>query len=290
MESVDMQRDWTQDKTVKRLHSASLKMLSVLDTVCKNNHIEYCLAFGTLLGAIRHKGYIPWDDDMDVWMTRENFEKLMKCRDQFPEEYAFVPSDEERMYFDSTSHLYYKNVHLQLDPAVEENYGKLKTCLHLDIGMIDNTYKGFRGNFQRVELCVLSGLLGGWRHKALRERHPMPIGLPLIVLQFFGRGVPLSWLRKRYAKVASRYNHKKDTNACFHSNGAFVKYLFPKRCFDKIIYTPFETTELPIPGGYDEILRILYGDYMQLPPPEDRHFRWAYILTSPEDYVFEQDA
>ena len=67
-------------KNLDELHNVLFEMLNVFDSFCRENNIEYSLAYGTLLGAVRHKGFIPWDDDLDVMMTRENYNKFLSSR------------------------------------------------------------------------------------------------------------------------------------------------------------------------------------------------------------------
>ena len=88
------------EKYVKKLQLAELQILKEIDKICQDNNIEYYLCGGTLLGAIRHKGFSPWDDDIDIAMTRKNYCKFLKiCQEKLPNEYFLDCYETNKKYY-----------------------------------------------------------------------------------------------------------------------------------------------------------------------------------------------
>lgn len=88
----------SEQEIMKKLHDKSYEMLCRFDDICRKHGIKYCLVHGTLLGAVRHKDFIPWDDDIDIYISRENYNKLLEFRDEFKPYYIHEPNPEDRSF------------------------------------------------------------------------------------------------------------------------------------------------------------------------------------------------
>lgn len=261
---------------MEKLHEGQLAILSEFDRVCRAHDIPYCIAGGTLLGAVRHKDFIPWDDDMDVYMKRENYEKLLKYVDEFKEPYKFLlPDGTENCFWDYTARLVSTNCRLKHNEAENSFYQHTNNeFLFLDIFPLDQTYSGARHALQALQLKIIYGLAMSRRYKVSYDDYPSLISkLEAFVLSKVGALCRMDKLYARYSRIQRKYNGRTDTTHEFPSS-ITAKYL------GKLNYGAGwhdETTEMTIrgksvlaPKAYEEVLRSLYGDYMALPPEDKR--------------------
>lgn len=282
----------TDNEILQKLHERCLEMLKIVDGICKKYDITYYLAYGSLLGAVRHQGIIPWDDDIDIWITRDNLEKFCQHLDELPTDYALIMPEDygPDKCFDVIPHFVYRKMYFQLNEDASHFYNDNHLWVGLDFFLLDRTTKGLGGVLQRFELSALYAFMGAYRHKMFFAHCS---ALRKIVNPFFllmGRHIPLDWLRRRVIEVADRYNDRDDANYCFCSTISF-KYLWlvmPEKCFGAPQHLKFENLLISAPQDPDIMLRMTYGDYMKLPPENERILHWGFDWMDPNTLVFEE--
>lgn len=293
LEEVRLMEDIDKDKLVlDKVHAINFEMLKEFNYVCRKHGIQYFLNYGSCLGAIRHQGFIPWDNDVDVCMTRENYEKLVPWKDEFSDKCRFIPPDDlgNKKYFDCVPRLNYKKAYMLMDEDACKFYENHNNRIDLDMFLIDKTYDTFKGKFQRFEIACLYGLMNAYRHESAFFDYSKSMKVANAILRKIGRCFSLNWLRKRVDKVAKRFDNDSKAPYYFISNCALckLKLLFPADIFDKAIDVPFESLNVYVPEKYDEFLRLIFGDYMVLPPESARVPHWGRILISADTFVFEE--
>ncbi len=254
--------------TQEEHHKIIYELLYILDDFCSQNNIRYFLSDGTLLGAVRHHGIIPWDDDADVMMEREEYERFQKLIIKNP------PKGFEAYTIYNTTGYYY--------PFIK--FGKKGTLLVEPFGYVPS--KGIGIN---IDIFPIDGCPGSnYRQACTYAKNFFPRYYNLLNKRFnnsnksrkqlFNYYCHLSYhipfiqksFFKRIYKEAASYSCKETLffsciSWCFYGD----KEVHACHTIDSIIRVPFGNRLLPIPSGYDEILRMEYGDYMT-PPPEDK--------------------
>lgn len=279
-------------ETLKKIHDINYEMLKTFDSVCRKYGITYSLNYGTLLGALRHKGFIPWDNDIDIVMTRENYHRLEEKKDYFEEIYSFIQPETlgDKKYLDCVPRLNYKAAYIKMDQETCRYYYNRNNRIDLDIFLIDKTYDTWKGKLQRFELAVLYGMMNAYRHKSFFADYDKKMVMANNILCYLGRHISLPWLRKRVDKVARRFEGDDEAPYYFISNDALHKLtlLFPANIFSGTADVQFEGLKVEVASGYDEMCRIIYGDYMQLPPEGERVPHWGRILITADAFVFQE--
>ena len=235
--------------SLPEIHAELIEQLRDINAVCERHGIEYNLMCGTLLGAVRHKGIIPWDDDVDLLMTRENFEKF---RVVYPKE---CDKRFELTYLDTWT------------PRVMNHDPKLAAAF-TDFFILDRVpAAGIKRKLWFLRLHLLQGMMKknvdysrfSWKNKILIfTTHLM--GLPFSMQQ------KAKWYEKCSTTV-------KEGNDLCMSNGAFelMMHIWHPEQFEEKIRVPFEGIDCLIPKKWDEVLTILFGpDYMTPPPENER--------------------
>lgn len=280
------------EETIKKIQKINYKMLEEFDKICRLHDVQYFLNYGSLLGAVRHKGFIPWDNDIDTIMTRDNYDKLSQFQDEFDKRYYWLPSDlfGNKKYYDCVPRLGYKAAYICLDEEACRFYMNNNNRIHLDMFLIDKTYDNFWGKLQRFELAVIYGLMNAYRHESFFFDYDNKMKLANAILKPIGKYISLTWLRNRADKVARRFN--KDTNApyFFISNDVLRKLnmLFPKEIFESTVDMKFGEINAKVACGYDAMCRIIFGEYMNLPPKEERVPHLGRLLITSDLYVFQE--
>ena len=263
------------EETLKHLHDLELMILKDFIKICEENNLNYYMYAGSLLGTIRHKGFIPWDDDLDVIMFRDDFEKFKKI---FPTlnnpKYDLLSNEINEDYFYYFAKLMLKNT------KIEAEWNKqlsLHVGINIDIFVLDDIsdnkfsrkcqiWKSFFYN----RLLITSNL----------KLDNLPFFIKLIshtlyyILKLFK--LNNSRLMKKSLRFLNEYSNK-NSECVFDISANLNEYplIFKKSDFGKGKKSDFEDMKVNVPENYDEILTTLYGDYMQLPPEEKRYNHMA---------------
>ena len=248
---------------LRHLQMVIMEIMKDIDAVCKNNNIEYYLLGGSAIGAIRHKGFIPWDDDLDIIMDHENYEKFFRiCRQELsPEKYYIQEALKDWPMLFSKIRL--KGTYLE-EPGA---YGtdKDQRGIFLDIFKLDNAPKSTMAKkwqylCGKYVLCYAL-LKRGYKEASLKKKILMYSALPLNIKSL--RNFFMHQLTKYNDKITGEY-------ATFGERYRYKATFYRKDLFGKPLYVPFEDTMLPVPEKYDEMLTQLFGDYMTPPPVKEQ--------------------
>ena len=222
-----------------------LDIIKIFHTFCENKGIRYFLYGGTCLGAVRHKGFIPWDDDLDICLDRENYNKLISCFNEC-----------EGLNMHKTIWIY--RVQKNGAQAIK---GYVPT---LDVFVIDNapdSSLSFRLKIFR--LAVLQGML---KEGVRYEGFSLINKIYLFVTHILGKLFPVSLLRKWYDNVSRTGNRTVTQKVhCTNTSYEWINKKYPAGTWSRAVLADFEDAEFYIPADYDDYLRTCYGNYMELP-------------------------
>ncbi|MGN0177624.1 MAG: phosphorylcholine transferase LicD [Methanobrevibacter sp.] len=258
------------DKILKHLQSLELMILKDFIKICEENDLTYYMYAGSLLGAIRHNGFIPWDDDLDVIMFRDDFEKFKKIFNSPNDKYKLLSIETEKDYFHLLSKLMLNNTKFEEKwvNQVDFNIG-----INIDIFVLDDLSDNkLKRSFQLKKSFLYNKLLIMSKIKL----DDLPFITKVIthvgyhILNLFR--IKPSTINKKCLSFLKKY---KNPNAEYvfdiSANANEYPQIFRKSDFESIKRIKFEDIEVNVPANYDYILKSLYGDYMQLPPKEDRY-------------------
>ena len=265
----------TNDYGLLKVHEAELVMLKELDAFCRENGIEYILDSGTLIGAVREHGFIPWDDDVDIVMTGENFERFQKAlSEKAPENMQLIgPRDyaAEGKFFDFAYKLTDPRTSRREDNADGKLYDEKLNHLWIDVFSYENIPDGkLAAAFTVLRHRLLYLLALGHRDTA----HIKTSALMKVLtapFRLFGHMIPIEKLcahKDRLSKKDRGTKTKKYFVPSYQPD--WLQVWYDKEWYKEIIRVPFEDTLLPVPAGYDAMLTAMYGDYRKRPEEKDR--------------------
>lgn len=246
---------------IKKLHERILGILLQFDKVCREHDLRYCICGGTMIGAVRHKGFIPWDDDLDVSMPRPDYERLIAhSKEWLPEPLEFVCAENDPEY-----PLPFGKIQDASTTLIErDHYYYLGGC-YIDVFPFD-AYPdtAFGRRIQRMKYVYLSKMLYFMHRDPFRHGHGPASWLPLLARKIY----TMPGLQKRIRKVMTRY----DYNDCRYAASYTDVYdrIVPKEVVDTYCDYEFEGHTVRGIKHYDRYLKQMYGDYMTVPPVEDR--------------------
>ena len=256
------------DDTLKHLQKTQLIILKQFIKICEENNITYFIYGGSLLGTIRHEGFIPWDDDIDVILFREDYEKLNKILStKIDEKYNFLNVFNEETYHHTWAQLTLKNTLLEYWWANQVDYD---TNIYIDIFILENIPNNKFKRFVHKWTCFALNQLTMYSY----FKYDNPSKFKKIIQQSIYYLIKISpvspnTIKKKCFKKFSKYANESCNQVCD----------FPAICqmpvSNKTDWLPakkakFEDLEVNIPNNYDKILTRIYGDYMELPPKESR--------------------
>lgn len=236
---------------LRRQQERMLELLCEIDRICQKHGIRYWLSSGTLIGAVRHGGFIPWDDDLDIEMMREDYDRLMDILPtELPSTMALQNHRTDHTYF-----FFYAKVRDRRSLLSEgNNYDRMwkEQGIYIDI---------FPLEYQPISIHKISEKTAGHMYKIWRTCTDDNLGIRKVMRLFhFNRRFVFPLLRL-LCSISGTDVITSGMGIPYH-NPRFAKDIFP------LATLKFEGREFPVPHNYDHMLRLMYGDYMQLPPEE----------------------
>lgn len=263
-----------KELSIQEIQSISIEILKSVTDLCEELHLRYFLTYGTLIGAIRHKGFIPWDDDIDIMMPRKDYEELLSyflahkednpylelfnpetCSDypymisRFCDNRYLLEVENEKPYgigifidvypLDGLGDTLADAIHFGRKGDILSTFCYQSTRIHYDSVTLTSGHKLLKAIVKIPVYCIAKIIGKNYFQRQLNKL----IRIPYDDAAYVG---PVVWL------VGGEEN------------------IFPRKWFDELIDVPYEQYNFKVPKLYDKFLRKMYGDYMQLPPEKDR--------------------
>lgn len=245
--------------TLEEIQQIMLKMLVAFDKICRDNNIEYFLAGGTLLGAVRHKGFIPWDDDIDVYVKRSDYEKLMKLRYE-DDNYEIKCYKYTKGYYFPYAKIIDKNTELYEDGRIDKNMG-----IFLDVFPLDyyNSEKDKTFNHPLFHKFLIS-IIYFVGDRVLYQKSFSP----KFILKFLLRLLCFPF-KKLIISLVEKWFTRFNSGDMYGVTIADYN-LWDAEKLEESAFYEFEGYQFNSFKNYDYFLTTQYGDYMTLPPVEKR--------------------
>ena len=248
-----------------------LQTFQAFDQFCKKNDLTYFGGYGTVLGAIRHKGLIPWDDDIDVVMPRKDYNKFLSLKDKVEGDYEIVNRDNEGYYLNFAK---FQNTKTTILPSPELPF---VLGVFVDVFAIDENdghIDKIRDKLEEYEQQLLIYLKSVRNHsfsylKRCLINHNYKVAFKTISNICYYQFLKNKSLKK-IQKLEQEFQQIRGSYYCRYAPIVKECLIFPKEWFGEGIRVPYENTTMIIPKDFDPYLRTIYGDYMQLPPVEKR--------------------
>lgn len=264
----EMRNDYLVTEKQKHVWAVEIDLLNELMELCKKHDIKIYVRAGTLLGAIRHKGFIPWDDDIDVSISRSDLRRLETFANlELKEPYFLQTALTDRRFFfgfgrlrnsDTTAYLKYYD-------SPDYNNGIFIDLIAVD-GLVDKEWKLKK---QLFELNFVSKLL--YAYYDPHKGNKIKAFLISILKNTLFRIVSYESLVSLYDKIASRYTETSDKlTVLTHGERRAKTNWNYKKDAEELVMIPFEFIKVPAPKNYECVLKNFYSNYMELPPVESR--------------------
>ncbi len=262
------------DEERRRIQQLELDILMEVDRICRKNGIQYTMGYGSLIGAIRHNGFIPWDDDIDICMLRKDYIRFKDvCKTELDNRFFYQSQDTDPEY-------YYLFDKIRLNGTVFKESFVSKWNIHhgiyIDVFPVDYipdnwfkrkiqyyTFHFFRTGVQSKYIMLQA-------RKGIRR---YMFSVAKLLYSFF----PLSFLYKNANRIAMLYDQVPQKKIMNMYTPYRMKEVFDIQMYQNFIEHEFENKKVQIVKDYDIFLRQIYGDYMQLPPMEQRNTRHTII-------------
>ena len=271
--------DFQINENQKKVWLIELDLLMEFDRVCKKHGLKYYAVYGTLLGAIRHNGFIPWDDDMDICMPRDDYEKFLKLSDEFEEPYFLQEPHTDPGYYYSMAKL--RNSRTTGFSDIRGCFG-FNSGLWIDINPIDYVNLEDCENLFN-EIDKLNAFCSAYMK--IPGKHLNDKGKRLL------RSHPYLSPMQACDDVQNKAAYLRGKKTDFLALAANTVYNITRTTyraedFEETVMWDFEgVMKLPVPKGYDNVLKVTYRDYMKFPPVEDRGLWHSNVMDAERPYT-----
>jgi len=258
----------------EKLQKVLVEILQYFVSVCEEHNLQYFVTYGTLIGAVRHKGFIPWDDDIDVAMPRDDYNRFLEIMDGKKGKYAIIYPTKENNYYLSFIKLYDTTTLMVEYRDIDCSYG-----IYIDVFPIDGTVQDKRKQQALFQKFVV---LKNQFHICSKTSvsHIKDACLKLLKFKlrtvwyelFYGvfRRKGREVLLKKMNDLMTSCPYNTAEYVVCYPGSADIKEIIKKEWINETQEGWFEGLKVKIPIDYDSFLKHIYGDYMELPPEEER--------------------
>ena len=260
------------DEILLKVWDIEIEILEQFHLFCIKNNLRYTLAYGTLIGAIRHKGFIPWDDDIDVMMPREDYEKMLKLwSEEVSDQYVLQDYNSDDDYTNNFAKIRKNNTtFIQSEDEKQKKYHK---------GIFIDVFPGDRipNNFILKKIVYIASAVNLLYSRKFCSGLNGLIGVIEKILLKTNK-TNFSKRRNYAEKIMKHWNKNTELKFVFPCTIQCCKKYLPSDMFENLKIANFENREFYITKNYDEILRNEYGNYMLFPPENEQKWKHHPIL------------
>ena len=274
-------------ETLRNLQLKELDTLIYFKDFCDKHNLLFYFCGGCCIGSIRNKGFIPWDDDIDIFMPRKDYEKMniLWNKETHPKKFVKLKTDEK--FF--SGNIFTTIVDTTATCVRANNYKlDIPFGLAMDIFPLDGCPKGFKRKTQKLWAMIYSLFLA----QVVPEKHGgvLAFGSKLLLGIFRGKKVRYSIWRYAEKKMSKYPIEDCDFITELCAGPHYMQCEYPKEIFMSSVYKEFEGLQMPIPVGYDNYLKIAFGDYLTLPPKDKQkpHHDMIYLNLTQGCYDFDK--
>lgn len=257
------------ETTINSLREVQIQILDSFVQICNEHNLRYCLCAGTCLGAVRHKGYIPWDDDIDVMMPRKDFDKFINISQNSNQTYFLDYYTTDSLYGRNFAKYCKKNT-LFIEP------NGLRQAIYIDVFAQDKVPSPEYIAQSRVPVMIHKlDAITTVRREGLKGRDFITK-----MIYWLTRWIPIKWIFNMEKKLMTRFEDLEVK--CYLNYGTrynYIKETIPICEFEPYVQMEFEGKKYNVPRNWDLYLTSLYGDYMTLPPVEKRVTHYPQLIS-----------
>lgn len=274
--------DFYVDEQRKKLWALSIDLLLETDKVCKKNNITYCMAVGSLLGTIRHHGFVPWDDDIDIFMPRKDYDRFIQLSHEFSSPYFLQTPYTDPEFYYSCARVRNSNTTYIVDTF---RYQKFNHGIYISVFPIENwVIEGGDKIVSHIKSLLREET--GYMRLSIPEDKRTDLDRQRIS-EYSGKN-PLE-VYEEINKIASQFKDLETEYCALIVNTVYPleRITYHKEDFRQTIMADFDGHKFPVPIGYDRILKRTYGNYMEFPPIEQRGLWHTGVQIDPDrPYMF----
>ncbi|OBZ11222.1 phosphorylcholine transferase LicD [Bacillus sp. FJAT-26390] len=259
---------------IKKLHSVEIEILKAFVEFCEKKKISYFLIGGSALGAARHNGFIPWDDDIDIGIPRSDYSKLLNIPEHELPAGCILNS-----FYNEKEYPYYFSKICNKNTILEENmtsHLNFRHCIYIDIFPLDGAPDSkFLQNYHYQKIRFFKKVQNIYNGMTKKEMNICKKVLISCIRFTFTR----EWLHKKLEKLSMKYKYEEQEIIANYFGSWGMREITPKKYFGDGTKLYFENGYYNVPSDYNRYLTLLYGDYMQMPPEEKRksHHSFKFI-------------
>ena len=275
--SMDFFRDEVRNgffipTAVKQAWAAQLQVLDVIETICRKHDITYFADWGTILGTVRHGGYVPWDDDMDICMKREDYTRFKEAaKTELPKDFRIHDYEHQEDHWLFLSRVA-NSVHINFEPEHMKQFHNFPYIAGIDIFVLDYLYKDEQQEKQRCEevkhiIAVADSIIAGEIAQPVKEANLIQLEQKYhktFNRKLDNRHMGIELYRLAEEQMARVPKEESDRMAQIFPWGLLGNRGQDKKYYEKFVRLPFENTTMPVPADYHRILSGRYHDYFKI--------------------------
>lgn len=275
--SMDFFRDEVRNgffipTAVKQAWAAQLQVLDVIETICRKHDITYFADWGTILGTVRHGGYVPWDDDMDICMKREDYTRFKEAaKTELPKDFRIHDYEHQEDHWLFLSRVA-NSVHINFEPEHMKQFHNFPYIAGIDIFVLDYLYKDEQQEKQRCEevkhiIAVADSIIAGEIAQPVKEANLIQLEQKYhknFNRKLDNRHMGIELYRLAEEQMARVPKQESDRMAQIFPWGLLGNRGQDREYYEKFVRLPFENTTMPVPADYHRILSGKYHDYFKI--------------------------